>query len=232
MGDILEALKTLQNTSVPNLLVGAGLVLLLLGFVGKLGAIIELPSNKQKWAGIIGTLLLISGVSLFLVPNIESTPNKPPQPSEPAQPAEPAQPSQPAHPVGNPPVPEPPNPAAREALLINEQLNMGQELLSDNKLYSFKFQNDCNLIVYDNKSDRVLWASNTNGSDADHLYMQEDGNLVLYTKDGNAIWETKTNYETDDYFLIMQNDGNLVLYRGKLHSENATPLWDTATVQQ
>ena len=68
MKDLFETLQALQNTPVPNLLVIAGFILLLLAFVGKIGAIIELPRERQKWAAIIGALLLFFGIGLFLVP--------------------------------------------------------------------------------------------------------------------------------------------------------------------
>jgi len=229
MGDILSTLKTLQNTPVPNLLVVLGFILLLLGFVGKFGAIIELPSNRQKWAGIIGTLLLIAGISLFLVPNIESTAKDVPDPAEPI--TEPTEIKHTNPNMNNSSTPDSPNLTPREALVATGLLKTEQELSSGNKLFSFKFQLDGNLIVYDNTARKALWASNTNGSQADHLVMQDDGNLVLYTKDSTPVWQTKTNSNQDDYFLIMQNDGNLVLYRGKLHSENAVPIWATNTNQ-
>ena len=74
MKDILETLQALQNTPVPNLLVIAGFILLLLAFVGRIGAIIDLPKERQKWAGIIGTLLLVFGIGLFMVPDSTPTP--------------------------------------------------------------------------------------------------------------------------------------------------------------
>ena len=76
MKDVMETLQALQNTPVPNLLVIAGFILLLLAFAGKFGAFIELPKERQKLAGIIGSLLLIFGVGLFMVPGSQpdSTP--------------------------------------------------------------------------------------------------------------------------------------------------------------
>jgi hypothetical protein len=70
--DILGTLQVLQNTPVPNLLVVAGLVFLLLAFTGRIGAVVELPNRRQKWAGVFGTLLLIFGIGLFIVPSSQS----------------------------------------------------------------------------------------------------------------------------------------------------------------
>jgi hypothetical protein len=72
MKDILEALVILQDTPVPNLFVVAGIAFLLLGFVGKIGATIELSQKRQKWAGIIGGFLLFCGILLFVIPGPQS----------------------------------------------------------------------------------------------------------------------------------------------------------------
>jgi hypothetical protein len=74
MKDIFETLQALQNTPIPNLLVIAGFIFLLLAFVGRFGAIVELPPNRQMWAGIIGICLLFFGISLFILPNSGSSP--------------------------------------------------------------------------------------------------------------------------------------------------------------
>jgi hypothetical protein len=77
MKDIMETLQALQNTPVPNLLVIAGFILLLLAFVGRIGTVIELPRKRQRWAGIIGALLLIFGIGLFIVPGSQSDSSPP-----------------------------------------------------------------------------------------------------------------------------------------------------------
>jgi hypothetical protein len=71
MKEVLETLQSLQNTPVPNLIVIVGFLFLLLAFVGRIGAIIELPRERQRWSGIIGVVLLIIGIGLFLLPNIQ-----------------------------------------------------------------------------------------------------------------------------------------------------------------
>ena len=72
MKDILGTLQALQNTPVPNLLVIGGFILLFLAFIGKFGAFVELSKGRQKWAGIIGALLLVVGIGLFIVPSSQS----------------------------------------------------------------------------------------------------------------------------------------------------------------
>lgn len=77
MKDILETLQALQDTPVPNLLVIAGIIFLLPAFVARFGAFVELPPSRQRWASIIGIVLLILGIGFFIVPS-SSTPATPP----------------------------------------------------------------------------------------------------------------------------------------------------------
>lgn len=75
--DLLSIIRELQKTSIPNLLVIAGIVFLLLSFVGELGAIIKLPKDKQKPVGIIGVVLLVFGIGMYLIPSAPTTANSP-----------------------------------------------------------------------------------------------------------------------------------------------------------
>ena len=68
MKDYLDILQMLQETSVPNLLVIVGFLFIFLGFVGKFGAFVELPKERQKWAIVIGILFLFFGIILFILP--------------------------------------------------------------------------------------------------------------------------------------------------------------------
>lgn len=65
MGDIITAL---QNTPVPTILVVGGIVFLFLAVVGQFAGKIQVDPKRQKLAGIIGALLLLSGVALYVVP--------------------------------------------------------------------------------------------------------------------------------------------------------------------
>ena len=65
---MLELLTQLSNTPVPNVLVIAGIVFLLLAVAGKVGANLSVPPNRQKTAALVGTILLISGIAIFMAP--------------------------------------------------------------------------------------------------------------------------------------------------------------------
>ena len=67
---MLDVLKTLSATSVPNVLMGLGAVLILLAFVEKIGSHIELPAKRQKSAAIVGVLLLTLGVAVTAIPHL------------------------------------------------------------------------------------------------------------------------------------------------------------------
>jgi hypothetical protein len=103
-----DFLNTISNTPLANILVLAGIVFLLLSTAGSLAGKIVVEPAKQKFAGIIGGVLLGLGiVLLFYAPGPTTKP--PPAPS-PAQPTPAAPPPTPA-PNLNPPAPAPaPNP--------------------------------------------------------------------------------------------------------------------------
>lgn len=70
-------LNAIQKTPVPTLLILAGLLFLLLGFVNKLGGIIEVSSEQKRWTIPIGLLILTIGLVLYFTP----TPTTPPSPT-------------------------------------------------------------------------------------------------------------------------------------------------------
>ena len=102
-----DFLNTISNTPLANILVLAGIVFLLLSTAGSLAGKIVVEPAKQKFAGIIGGVLLGLGVVLlFYAPGL--TPKPPPAPFPP-QPTPVAQPTPAPNP--NPPTPSPnPNP--------------------------------------------------------------------------------------------------------------------------
>jgi hypothetical protein len=81
MESLLKTIEALQGTSVPNLLILVGGVFLLLAFVGKIGATIELPQHRQKWAGLIGAAFLTMGIILSSVPGRSSSGKAPQTPN-------------------------------------------------------------------------------------------------------------------------------------------------------
>jgi len=56
----------------------------------------------------------------------------------------------------------------------------------------------------------AVWATGTNGENAERLEVQEDGNCVLYMPD-KPVWHTDTK-GAKDVRLLLQDDRNLVLY--------------------
>lgn len=67
---MLDVLKTLSATSVPNVLMGLGAVLILLAFVEKIGTHIELPAKRQRIAAITGAAFLFLGIGVTLAPHL------------------------------------------------------------------------------------------------------------------------------------------------------------------
>jgi len=89
-----------------------------------------------------------------------------------------------------------------------EKLNRGESLTSKNGAYTVTLQDDGNLVLAAGGS--AVWATGTNGQDAERLEVQTDGNCVLYTPE-KPIWHTDTK-GAKDVRLIIQDDRNLVLY--------------------
>ena len=67
-------LKSFIEGPLPNILVVSGVLFLFLSVVGKIGEKIVVDPRKQKYAGIVGVILLLAGLSLHLmVPVITKT---------------------------------------------------------------------------------------------------------------------------------------------------------------
>jgi len=95
-----------------------------------------------------------------------------------------------------------------DRLMNGEKLERGQSLTSRNGAYTLTLQDDGNLVLCA-RGDAV-WATGTNGQNAERLEVQKDGNCVLYTPD-KPIWHTDTK-GAKDVRLLLQDDRNLVLY--------------------
>jgi len=74
--------------------------------------------------------------------------------------------------------------------------------------YYLTLQGDGNVVLY-NSGQVPLWATNTFGRPATHLYFQPDGNLVLYNG-SQPLWASNTDGRGG--VLVIQNDGNVVIY--------------------
>lgn len=109
-------------------------------------------------------------------------------------------------------------------LTSDQYLKKGDSLNSQNEQYTLIFQEDDNLVVYENMK-RPVWATMYTNSDASHAVMQADGNFVLYNNSGQAIWHSATNGHPNST-LVIQDDGNLVVYDGKI------AVWDAWTDNQ
>ncbi|XP_047678701.1 curculin-1-like isoform X4 [Tachysurus fulvidraco] len=98
---------------------------------------------------------------------------------------------------------------SRNCLFMDEELQKGDFLLSNNGEYKAIFQEDGNFVVYGWKQ---VWQSNTAGqTNATVLIMQGDCNCVMYTH-GRALWHTNTHKSyVKDCRLTLRNDGTLVV---------------------
>jgi hypothetical protein len=57
-------LKAIQQTPLPTILVLAGLIFILLGFVTKIGGIIDVSPEQKRWTIPIGLFVLFIGLAL------------------------------------------------------------------------------------------------------------------------------------------------------------------------
>ena len=94
----------------------------------------------------------------------------------------------------------------------------GQALVSANARYRLLYQNDGNLVLYDDVDRSAPWATGTGGT-AGYAIMQLDGNFVVYDGQGAARFTSNTAGNANA-FLAVQNDGNVVVYRA-----DGQPLW-------
>ena len=128
-----------------------------------------------------------------------------------------------------PPFPPDGPTASGDRMLPGQTLHVNERIISNNRLYTFIYQTDGNLVLYKHYSDgssQALWASGTNGRIGQVCIMQGDGNLVIYDRNGSAIWSTDTWHDAGSW-LIVQDDGNVVIYR-----PNNSPVWATNTMQR
>jgi hypothetical protein len=95
-----------------------------------------------------------------------------------------------------------------DRLMNGEKLERGQSLTSRNGACTLTLQDDGNLVLA--ARGEAVWATGTNGQNAERLEVQKDGNCVLYSPD-KPVWHTDTK-GAKDVRLLLQDDRNLVLY--------------------
>lgn len=67
-----EAIKAIQETPVPTMLIVAGLFFILLGFISKLGGMLEVSPEQKRFTIPIGLLVLMIGLVLYFDPSLDS----------------------------------------------------------------------------------------------------------------------------------------------------------------
>ncbi|BAZ15823.1 hypothetical protein NIES4071_76950 [Calothrix sp. NIES-4071] len=113
--------------------------------------------------------------------------------------------------------------AHRDNMQPGEVLNPSEFILSANGQYTFVYQGDGNLVLYQNSNNQPLWISKTRGKTNGMCIMHSDGNFVIYDWDANPIWSSDTSQHPGSY-LVVENDGNVVIYR-----PDGTPVWSINT---
>jgi len=94
----------------------------------------------------------------------------------------------------------------------NEAIERGERLVSCGGNLVLTLQTNGDLVLLQD-GNRMLWHSNTAGSDAYAAIMQPDGNFVLYGRADNPLWKSDT-VGNPGAGLELQQDNNLVVYSG------------------
>lgn len=77
--------------------------------------------------------------------------------------------------------------------------------------YTLAYQNDGNLVLYDNSTHEAVWWQPGPVGSPTVAIMQEDANFVVYSA---IVWSTNTsNWDNRGAYFVVQDDGNLVVYR-------------------
>jgi len=72
---MLEVFSVIKDSSTPSLLVGGGILFLVLAIAGRIMGQIEVLPQQQRWAGLIGILLLVSGIAIQIAPTLHVQPS-------------------------------------------------------------------------------------------------------------------------------------------------------------
>ena len=97
-----------------------------------------------------------------------------------------------------------------DTLLPNQELKVGQSIVSADGRIQLILQADGNFVLYGPQG-HPLWSTGTVRRPSQRVIMQEDGNLVIYDGNNSAVWVSGTGGYPGAK-LINQNDGNQVIY--------------------
>lgn len=75
--EILSVLSAIKASPMPTILVIGGSLFLLLSLAGGIVGQINIPANRQKYAGIIGGLMLAFGIIIYVSPSPSPSPSSP-----------------------------------------------------------------------------------------------------------------------------------------------------------
>ncbi|NEQ66367.1 MAG: AAA family ATPase [Symploca sp. SIO2D2] len=122
----------------------------------------------------------------------------------------------------------------KNTLLVGEKLvaSRGKEdrITSPNRCFNLVLQEDGNLVLYNNKIRKSIWASNTDGKPVRYALFSKEGYLALYGYgDGEIVWQRPSlNEDTnnEESRLVIQDDGNVVIYKSRLNNQ---VIWATNT---
>lgn len=90
-------------------------------------------------------------------------------------------------------------------------LERGKKYYSPNGMYYVIFQNDGNLVVYDNAYNKATWSTGTHNKGATRcIFQPHDGNFVVYGE-GKALWDS-SSYGYGATELRLSNTGELFVY--------------------
>ena len=108
----------------------------------------------------------------------------------------------------------------------NEILYSGETL---SLTYSYlRMQEDGNLVLYTERKDRVIWASNTAGNPGAYLHLQADGNLVIKDVSGAvALWASNTVCPSPTActtWMMFKTSGYLIVYSSGKYWKSNEPL--------
>jgi hypothetical protein len=111
---------------------------------------------------------------------------------------------------------------AYDTLEPGKQLDIDNQVISEQGRYRLYLQNDGNLVIYSLRNGNFRWFANTKGSGATKAIMQTDGQFVLQTALGETVWSTYTRDAGS--ILKLQDDNILIVY-----SPKGYVVWNSAT---